>query len=160
VRCEFGHLVSTLTDDEAAQFDRAIVERAFKAIAVDQPGGYWNLRTPEGEMTSATISVADQPRISHFSANRPPGYGCVPEFWNAMFGVLHQTRTVLFWPAGGPKPHCGLVNPDMIPQVPASLIEAIGEPAFVTSGAEIDALMEHSFSRGHGLQRSLNDRRR
>jgi hypothetical protein len=32
--------VSTLTDDEAAQFDRAIVERAFKAIAVDQLGGY------------------------------------------------------------------------------------------------------------------------
>jgi hypothetical protein len=63
---ELGHLVSTLTDDEAAQFDRAIVERAFKAIAVDQLGGYWNLQTPEGEMTSATISVADQPRISHF----------------------------------------------------------------------------------------------
>jgi hypothetical protein len=35
---------STLTDDEAAQFDRAIVERAFKAIAVDQLGGYWNCR--------------------------------------------------------------------------------------------------------------------
>lgn len=58
--------VSTLTDDEAAQFDRAIVERAFKAIAVDQLGGYWNLQTPEGEMTSAMISVADRPRISHF----------------------------------------------------------------------------------------------
>jgi hypothetical protein len=63
---ELDIFVSTLTDDEAAQFDRAIVERAFKAIAVDQLGGYWNLQTPEGEMTSATISVADQPRISHF----------------------------------------------------------------------------------------------
>ena len=29
----------TLTDDETAEFDRAIVERAFKAIAVDQLGG-------------------------------------------------------------------------------------------------------------------------
>jgi hypothetical protein len=57
---------STLTDDEAAQFDRAIIERAFKAIAVDQLGGYWNLQTPEGEMTSAMISVADRTRISHF----------------------------------------------------------------------------------------------
>ena len=35
----------TLTDDEAAQFDRAIVERAFKDIAVDQLGDYWHLRT-------------------------------------------------------------------------------------------------------------------
>jgi hypothetical protein len=138
--------LSTLTDDEAAQFDRAIVERAFKAIAVDQLGGYWNLRTSEGEMTSATISVADQARISHFSANRPPDYGYFPEFWNAMFEVLRQTRTVLFWPAGGPKPHCCLANPDMTPQVPASLIDAIGEPAFVTSGAEIDAVLERSFS--------------
>jgi hypothetical protein len=63
-----------------------------------------------------------------------------------MFEVLRQTRTVLFWPAGGPKPHCCLANPQMIPQVPASLIDAIGEPAFVTSGAEIDAVMERSFT--------------
>jgi hypothetical protein len=138
--------LSTLTDDEGASFDRAIVERAFKAIAVDQLGGYWNLRTPAGEMTSATISVADQPRISHFAANRPPGYGYFPEFWNAMFEVLRQTRTVVFWPAGGPKPHCCLANPDMISHGPASLIEAIGEPAFVTSGAEIDVVMQRSFS--------------
>jgi hypothetical protein len=34
----------------------------------------------------------------------------------------------------------------MIPHVPASLIDAIGEPAFVTSGAEIDAVLERSFS--------------
>jgi hypothetical protein len=138
--------LSALTEDKAALFDRAIVERAFKAIAVDQLGGYWNLRTPKGEMTSATISVADQPRISHFSANRPPGYGYFPEFWNAMFDVLQQTRTVLFWPADGPKPHCCLANPDVIPHLPASLIEAIGEPALVTSGAQIDALLERSLS--------------
>jgi hypothetical protein len=138
--------LSALTDDEAALFDRAIVVRAFKAIAVNQIGGHWNLRTPKGEMTSATISVADQPRISHFSANRPPGYGYFPEFWNAMFDVLQQTRTVLFWPAGGPKPHCCLANPDVIPHVPESLIEAIGEPALVTSGAQIDALLERSLS--------------
>ena len=30
--------VSTLTEDEGAKFDRAIVERAFRAIAVDQQG--------------------------------------------------------------------------------------------------------------------------
>jgi hypothetical protein len=88
--------LSTLTDDESALFDRTIVERAFKAIAVDQLSGYWNLRTLEGEMTSATISVSDRPRISHFSANRPPRHRYFPQFWNAMFEVLRQTPTVLF----------------------------------------------------------------
>ena len=63
-----------------------------------------------------------------------------------MFEVLRQTRTVLFWPAGGPKPHCSLANPDMIPQVPPNFIESFGEPEFVASGAEIDAVMVRSFS--------------
>jgi hypothetical protein len=138
--------ISAMTDDEADRFDRAIVERAFKAMAVDQSGDYWNLQTPQQEMTSVTISMEETSRVSRFSVNRPPDYHSFPEFWNAMFEVLQQTNTVLFWPAHGPIPHCCLANPDMIPQVPAELIDAIGKTAFVTSGAEREAVVDRSFS--------------
>ena len=131
----------TLTDDETAKFDRAIVERAFKDITVDQVGDYWHLRT-----TFGTVSVDDEPKIRGISVRSPPSYEHFPEFWNAMFEVLLQTHTVLIWPAGGPKPYCCLANPDMIPQVPQDFIESFGEPEFVASGAEIDAVMERSFS--------------
>ena len=89
----------TLTDDEAAKFDRVIVERAFKDITVDQVGDYWHLRT-----TFGTVSVDDEPKIRGISVRSPPSYEHFPEFWNAMFEVLLQTHTVLTWPAGGPKP--------------------------------------------------------
>ncbi|MGA8652219.1 MAG: hypothetical protein WB677_16690 [Xanthobacteraceae bacterium] len=138
--------VSTLTEDEGAKFDRAIVERAFRAIAVDQQGDSWNLQTPKGEMTSATIHLAYQPRILSFAANRPPSYEYFPEFWDAMFEVMRQTHTVLVWLADGPKPHCCVANPAMIPDLPSDLIEALGQPAFATSGAEIGAVLERSFS--------------
>jgi hypothetical protein len=136
--------ISAMTDDEAGKFDRALVERAFQSIAVDQNGDYWNLQTRQREMTSVTISVAKEPQISHFSANRPPDYHSFPEFWDAMFDVLRQTHTLLFWPADGPIPHCCLANPDML--VSAEVINALGEPAFVTSGAEMEAAVDRSFS--------------
>jgi hypothetical protein len=34
----------------------------------------------------------------------------------------------------------------MIPQVPQDFIESFGEPEFVAPGAEIDEVMERSFS--------------
>jgi hypothetical protein len=131
----------TLTDDEAVKFDRSIVERAFKYITSDQVGDHWHPRTAFG-----TVSVDDEPKIRGISVRSPPSYEHFPEFWNAMFEVLCQTRTVLVWPAGGPKPHCCLANPDMIPHVPADFVDSFGEPAFVASGEEIDAVMERSFS--------------
>ncbi len=91
--------ISTLTHDDIEKFERAVVERAFRAIAVDQSGNYWNLQTPRQEKTSVTISVDEEESISAFSANRPPEYRSFPEFWNAMFEVLRETYTVLFWPA-------------------------------------------------------------
>jgi hypothetical protein len=131
--------VSTLNNDDRSMFDRAIVERAFKDIAVNQTGGYWNLRSPDGHITSATIFIEDKPKSSGFSANRPPPYSRFPKFWDAMFEILSQTRTILFWPAGGPPPHCCVADPALLPDIPSDLTDALGKPAIVSSGAEIEA---------------------
>ena len=140
----FTVFVSTATNDERDMFDRAIVERAFKDIAVDQTGDYWNLRGPDGHIVSATIWIDDQPRISNFAADRPPSYSYFPKYWDAMFEILSQTRTVLFWPASVPRPHCCVADPALVPDLPKDMTDALGKPAIVSSGAEMDAAIARS----------------
>ena|ERR1700722_8283646 len=136
----FSIYVSTVNNDDGNTFDRAIVERAFKDIAVKQTRGYWNLRSPDGYIASATIFIEDQPKISGFSANRPPSYSGFPKFWNAMFEILRQTRTIMFWPAAkGPHPRCCVADLALVPDLPSDLTDALGKPAIVSSGAEIEA---------------------
>jgi hypothetical protein len=135
----FSIYVSKVNNDDGNTFDRAIVERAFEDIAVNQAGACWNLRSPDGHIASATIFIEEQPKISGFAANRPPSYSGFPKFWDAMFEILSQTRTILFWPAGGPRPHCCVADPTLLPDLPSDLTNALGKPAIVSSGAEIEA---------------------
>jgi hypothetical protein len=79
----FSIYLSKVNNDDGNMFDRAVVEYAFKDIAVNQTGAYWNLRSPNGHIASATIFIGDRPKISGFSANRPPSYSGFPKFWNA-----------------------------------------------------------------------------
>lgn len=135
----FTVFISTIGNGGKDTFDRAIVERAFKSIAVDQRGDYWNLRTPDGKIGFATISVEDQPKITGLSADRPPSFAGFPKFWDAMFEILAQTRTMLFWPTEGPHPIYCVADPALIQDLSADVIAALGQPAVVSSGAEIDA---------------------
>jgi|ERR1700728_176149 len=136
----FSIYLSTMNNTDGNMFDRAVVERAFKEIAVDQVGSYWNLRSPDGHIASATIFIKDQPKISWFSANRPPSYSGFPKFWNAMFEILRQTRTIIYWPAAeGPHPRCCVADLTLVPDLPSDLTNALGKPAIVSSGAEIEA---------------------
>lgn len=136
----FSIYVSTLNNDDKNTFDRAVVERAFRDITTDQTGGCWNLRSPDGRIASTTIFIKDKPKISGFSANRPPSYSGFPKFWNAMFEILSQTHTILFWPAAkGPHPRCCVADPALLPDLPSEWTNALGKPAIVSSGAEIEA---------------------
>jgi hypothetical protein len=136
----FSIYVSTINNDDENMFDRSVVERAFRDISVDQTRGYWNLRSPDGRIASTTIFIADKPKISGFSANRPPSYSGFPKFWNAMFEILSQTHAILFWPAAkGPHPRCCLADPTLLPDLPGEWTNARGQPAIVSSGAEIEA---------------------
>jgi hypothetical protein len=79
--------VSVTADDGRDEFDRSIVECAFKSLAVDQSGDSWNLPAPDGKLYYGAVFVDDQPRITNFMVSRPP---VVPEVWNAMFEVLRR----------------------------------------------------------------------
>jgi hypothetical protein len=83
----FDNYLSVTTDDRKGEFDRSIVEQAFKSLAVDLSGDSWNLRAPDDKLYYGAVFIDDQPQITNFMVSRPP---VVPEFWNAMFEVLRR----------------------------------------------------------------------
>jgi hypothetical protein len=78
------------------------------------------------------------PQIKGFSVNRPPA---MLEFWDALYEVMRQTPTVLFWPG---EPGC-CVTESYVDLLPADFSEKAGqEPVIVTSGAQISAVIADS----------------
>jgi hypothetical protein len=140
----FSIYVSTIRNSETDTFDRSVVERAFKDIILKQTGDSWNVYTPDGYFTSAVVFIKDKPQISSFSVNRPALSYEFPKFWSAMFEILSQTRTVLFWPTGGPRPHSCIADPALILDLTDEWTRALGKPAVVSSGAEVEATLAHS----------------
>jgi len=126
-------------DDEL--FERAVPERAFAVFGVETASPDWHLRAPDGDFYSAWMSVDTDPFLGCLSVNRPPS---APEFWNAMFEVLRQTRIYLFWPAPGRPSYC-VANPDWRSYIKPDFVEDNGEPAMISSGAEISAAIDASF---------------
>lgn len=136
--------VLTIRDDIDDSFERAIVEKAFAPFLTDTSGDYWNLHDAQGQLRFVNMHVDDAQRIGSFSINRPPCYDSFPEFWNALYDVLSQTKTVLVWPGEGPHPTSCVGNRAFAEELPADFIEHMGMPAIVSSGAEIDAAIARS----------------
>jgi hypothetical protein len=96
---------------------------------------------PDGRSCSGELSIEQTPKIDGFAVHRPPD---LPLFWDALFDVLRQTRTFLVWPASGPGPTYCVAREDWKSYIGEELTEYMGEPAFVTSGAEILAALHAS----------------
>lgn len=120
--------------DDGPAIDIEIIERAFEGL-VDQSAAHLSLLDADGKpgMTSIDFDT------SGISVNRPPDYEESPQFWNAIFEVLRQTHTFFIWPSSGERPQYCIAHPDFVANVPPLLIERLGEPAIVSSGAEIVA---------------------
>jgi hypothetical protein len=138
----FDIFVCTMTEGDADFFDRSIAERAFEFIVEDLTGDQWALKAPGGGPCSGTVFIDDERKISGFSVNRPPGYEGFPEFWDAIFEVLRQTRAIVVWPGDSPS-YC-VANPDAISSLTPDFVEDFGPTVLVTSGLEIAATVERS----------------
>jgi hypothetical protein len=139
----FDIFLTTFEDYEPGKFDRSIVERAFEPLIADRDEGLWYLQTPEGERVFGTLSIDDGPEVSGFSVNRPP---FMPSFWSAIFEVLRQTHTFLFWPGEDPYPTYCVANPDFAARLPPEFVKDCGGRSIITCGAEIEAAINLCFS--------------
>jgi hypothetical protein len=137
----FDLYLLALTDKETDRFDRSVAERAFAPLVRDVTGWEWDIRMPDGELTLAWFTIDLTPTITGFSVNRPP---FMPTFWDAVFEVLRQTRTIVAWPTAGRPQYC-VANREFADDLPPGFIESPDEIAFVSCGAEIEDAINASF---------------
>jgi hypothetical protein len=131
----FDIYVIRAENGEAAPIPIAIIEQAFGPfIEFREPAG-WGLLFPDGRRSFLYLREGE--RNNHFSINRPASS---PELWAALFQILRQTGSVLYWPGGGSVVADETVIPHLTPDILRSL-----EPAMVVrSPSEIVDCIERS----------------
>jgi len=72
----------------------------------------------------------DKERLVDFMISRPCGD---LRFWNGLFSILQMGKIVIFWPGSPPVLAAGAKPEDL----PAGMVEALGEAVYVGSGAEL-----------------------
>jgi hypothetical protein len=118
-----------------AAFPRSIVEKAFSVDADETKSTCWTVNYPDGG--SGFDYIDEEVEITNFAVNRPP---ISPAFWEAMLDILRQTPSVLYWPGDG----CVVADAAVIEQLPPDLIESLGTPTVVSTGAEILACIQRA----------------
>ena len=84
------------------------------------------------DLNSVTIFMDRRPDgvITSFSVERP----CVDDrLWTALYDLIREGRWVLYGPEVGPF----VADPSAARNLPQEMIEALGEPKFVTDGSAI-----------------------
>lgn len=136
--------VSAFSEDGENDFPRSIVEQAFAPFVEDVKDTYWRLNLRSGEQTFIDMDVEAGEMIDGFSINRPPSYEGFPEFWEALYNVLRQTRAFCVLAGVREDPNCCAANPDVINEVPEPLQDvaaARGGVRLVSSAAELEAAL-------------------
>jgi hypothetical protein len=109
---------------------RAVIEREFGPFISSRSENFVRVEY-DGDGT-ADIYLKDEGEIDGFMISRPPN---TPAFWQSVFDILRETRSVLYWPGGGQSSL--VVIAEVIEHLPPDFIEALGKPVVVTSFAQI-----------------------
>ena len=119
---------------EVGTIPRAMVEQAFQSLIYQPDADGWGLTLPDYGPCDATMSVGDKPDIGYFSINRPPDD---PAFWDALFDLMSRTPTALAWPSA--EPWMFVANAAVLAELPASVLEALGDVPPANSAEELRA---------------------
>lgn len=128
----FDVILTCLKDGLPDTFSSTIVHKALDRFVSFQDGSYRRLSFPDGgggEMFSDQEEETDGVMISSASGH---------QVYDALYEILRQTHSVLFWSFGG----CVVADESVIADCPEGLIESLGRPIVVHSGAEIVAVVE------------------
>ena len=137
----FDLFLNAVQDGEGGVIDRKIVERAFAPLVEDTSSDSWALVIPPGtEPSAGVVSIDLGDEIEGFSVNRPP---FAPAFWAALYEVMRQTSTLLYWP--GPDEGCGCVaNADALEHVDPDMAEELGQIPVLTSAQMLGDYVEQN----------------
>ena len=120
-----------LKDGLPDTFSSKIVHQALDRFVSFQDGSHRKLSFPDGggEMFTDYGEETDGVSISSASGH---------QIYDALYEILRQTHSVLIWSFGG----CVVADESVIADCPEELIESLGQPIVVHSGAEIVAAVE------------------
>ena len=108
-------------------FPASIVREALGPFVRSQDEDMWILEFPDGG--GGEMLAEDEDETNGVSIGGANGV----DIYNALYEILRQTHAVLIWSFGG----CVIADPSVIPDLPEGLVESVGEPIVVRSGAEI-----------------------
>jgi hypothetical protein len=103
-------------------------------------GAYWKLRYDAENSCNVDLSIdpADPNRVQGLAINRPCGDS---RFWNAIFKLLQAGNIVVYFP-GGAAPL--VASEGVKAHMPPDMVESLGNPIIVDSGAAILARIRAS----------------
>lgn len=121
-------------DGDEDTFPTSIVRDAFAPFHIGDEAGEWILQFPGGGRCE--VRVDEKPLTAGFMIIRPAGNG----LYDAIYKIMRQTNTALWWSFGG----AAVAHPSVIPHLPPEMIKSLGEPTVVHSGEDIIKAIEAS----------------
>jgi hypothetical protein len=130
----FDLVLTCLKDGLPDNFPATIVRQALDPFITSRDGDFCKLSFPDGG--SGEMFTDDDEETDGLMISRGSGR----DLYDALFDILRQTHSVLFWSFGG----CVVADPSVIPDLPEGLIESLGPPTIVRNGADIVAAVEQT----------------
>jgi len=131
----FDIFLGCMKNGESATFPRALVETAFAPFIESRSDRSWKLTD-----SLADVWIQAGPEIYGFTVSRPPGDE--HPFWQALFDLMRQTQSVLYWPSDGPA--SVVTDEAVIAHMPAEMIEIVGPVIVVETPLEIGECIRNS----------------
>ncbi len=125
----FDVMLMCLKDGLPDNFPSSIVRKALDPFISFRDGDFCRLSFPDGG--SGEMFTDEDEETNGVTINSPSG----ADIYDALYDILRQTHSVLFWSFGG----CVIADTSVIPDLTEGLTESLGEPVVVHSGADIVA---------------------
>ena len=126
----FDVYLQAFHEGAAGGIPRHRVREAFGAYAQEAQPNYWRLRYDE--INSCDIDLSGDPAtVESLAVHRP----CADaRLWDSLASILALGNVVLYFPGcRAPMIACS----EVVPHLPADMIEAMGRPIVVTTGADV-----------------------
>jgi hypothetical protein len=131
----FDIFLACVQNGEISTFPRILVETAFAPFIESRDESSWKLAG-----CLADVWIDAQAEINGFGVSRPPGDE--HPFWQALFDLMRQTPTVLYWPAADDA--AVVADESVIAHMPPDMIESVGRPTVVGTALEIGECIRDS----------------
>jgi hypothetical protein len=132
-RMGFEVFIFSFKNGEPAGFPIQRIRDAFGAFVADSPGYAWRLCYDGPNLNGVTVMrhPTDQSLLHGFTVDSP---GSDLRLWDTLASILAFGPLAMVFSSGGP-PLIG--SADVVPDLPPSMIESMGQPKCVRSGSEI-----------------------